>query len=86
MARCSTHRPRARSRNSARRSKPRAAGAPFNVLHVCKSRNLLFELADYPVAAFSWAATDATNPSLADALQRIKGAVMGVIWTTKRPD
>jgi uroporphyrinogen decarboxylase len=42
-----------------------AAGAPFNVLHVCKSRNLLLELSDYPVSAFSWAATDTTNPSLA---------------------
>src|SRR5262245_39596635 len=28
-----------------------AAAAPFNVLHVCKPRNLLFELADYPVHA-----------------------------------
>ena len=35
-----------------------AAAAPFNVLHVCGRRNLLFELGDYPVAAFSWAATD----------------------------
>jgi uroporphyrinogen decarboxylase len=54
-----------------------AAGAPFNVLHVCKRRNLLFEMADYPVAAFSWAATDPFNPSLADALARLPGAVMG---------
>ncbi len=56
-----------------------AAGAPFNVLHVCKSRNLLLELGDYPVAAFSWAATDPTNPSLALALGRLRGAVMGGI-------
>jgi uroporphyrinogen decarboxylase len=56
-----------------------AAGAPFNVLHVCKRRNLLFEVADYPVAAFSWAATDPLNPSLADALARLPGAVMGGI-------
>jgi uroporphyrinogen decarboxylase len=55
------------------------AGAPFNVLHVCKQRNLLLELADYPVAAFSWAATDPSNPSMADLLPRIKGAVMGGI-------
>lgn len=54
-----------------------AAGAPFNVLHVCKRNNLLFELADYPVAAFSWAATDPGNPSLAQALDRLPGAVMG---------
>jgi uroporphyrinogen decarboxylase len=54
-----------------------AAGAPFNVLHVCKRRNLLFELADYPVSAFSWDATDPTNPSLAEGLARLPGAVMG---------
>jgi uroporphyrinogen decarboxylase len=54
-----------------------AAGAPFNVLHVCRGRNLLFECADYPVAAFSWAATDPTNPTLADGLARLPGAVMG---------
>jgi uroporphyrinogen decarboxylase len=54
-----------------------AEGAPFNVLHVCKSRNLLLELADYPVQAFSYDATDPTNPSLAEALARLGGAVMG---------
>ncbi len=56
-----------------------AAGAPFNVLHVCKRNNLLFEVADYPVSALSWAATDPTNPSLAAALQRTRAAVMGGI-------
>jgi uroporphyrinogen decarboxylase len=56
-----------------------AEGAPFNVLHVCKSRNLLLELADYPVQAFSYDSTDPTNPSLAEALARLGGAVMGGI-------
>ena len=57
-----------------------ARGAWFNVLHVCKSRNLLLELRDYPVSAFSWAATDPTNPSLADGMRAISsGAVMGGI-------
>src|SRR5439155_11126467 len=41
--------------------------------------NLLFELADYPVSAFSWDATDPTNPTLADGLSRLPGAVMGGI-------
>ena len=54
-----------------------AAGAPFNVLHVCKRRNLLFELADYPVSAFSWDATDPTNPTLAEGIARLPAAVMG---------
>jgi uroporphyrinogen decarboxylase len=53
--------------------------APFNVLHVCKGSNLLIELADYPVSAFSWDATDPTNPTLADGLARLPGAVMGGI-------
>ena len=35
--------------------------APFNVLHVCKRRNLLLEFADYPVQAFSYDAADPTN-------------------------
>jgi uroporphyrinogen decarboxylase len=56
-----------------------AAGAPFNVMHVCKRRNLLFEVGDYPVSAFSWDATDPLNPSLADALPRLRAAVMGGI-------
>jgi uroporphyrinogen decarboxylase len=56
-----------------------AARARFNVLHVCKRRNLLLSLSDYPVAAFSWAATDPTNPSLAVALSRLGAAVMGGI-------
>jgi uroporphyrinogen decarboxylase len=55
------------------------SGARFNVLHVCKSNALLFELADYPVSAFSYDATDASNPSLAQALTRVPGALMGGI-------
>lgn len=56
-----------------------AKDAKFNALHVCKRRNLLYELADYPVHAFSWAATDPLNPSLADAMPRLKGALMAGI-------
>ena len=56
-----------------------ARGAPFNVLHVCKSRNLLLELADYPVRAFSWDALDPANPGLAGALHELRGAAMGGI-------
>jgi uroporphyrinogen decarboxylase len=57
----------------------KAAGAAFNVLHVCKPRNLLFEFHDYPVHAFSWDATHPSNPSLDQALARLPGAVMGGI-------
>jgi uroporphyrinogen-III decarboxylase len=48
-------------------------------LHVCKGDALLFEFADYPVAAFSWDATAPGNPGLAEALTRLKGAAMGGI-------
>jgi uroporphyrinogen decarboxylase len=56
-----------------------AANAEFNVLHVCKRRNLVLELRDYPVHAFSWAATDPLNPSIADARGVLPGAIMGGI-------
>jgi uroporphyrinogen decarboxylase len=56
-----------------------AADAPFNVMHVCKRRNLLFEFGDYPVAACSWATNDPTNPTLRAALGRLRSAVMGGI-------
>jgi uroporphyrinogen decarboxylase len=56
-----------------------AAQAPFNVLHVCKANALLFEMADYPVRAFSYDATHPSNPSLAEALARVPGALMGGI-------
>ena len=56
-----------------------AAAAPFNVLHVCKANNLLDEMSDYPVRAFSYDTAASTNPSLAQTLARASGAVMGGI-------
>lgn len=57
-----------------------AAGpSPYHTLHVCKPDNLLFEFADYPVGAFSYDVSAAGNPSLATALARLPGAVMGGI-------
>ena len=57
-----------------------AAGAsPFHALHVCKGDNLLFEFADYPVGAFSWDVHAAGNPTLAEAFDRLSGAIMGGI-------
>jgi len=49
----------------------------FNILHVCRRNNLLADLANYPVHAFSWAATEPGNPSLAEALGFIRGAAIG---------
>jgi uroporphyrinogen decarboxylase len=56
-----------------------ARAAPFNVLHVCEPNNLLRELAGTPAHAFSWAATDPTNPTLGQGLSLVRGAVMGGI-------
>jgi uroporphyrinogen decarboxylase len=58
-----------------------AAAGPsaFHTLQVWKGDNLLFEFADYPVGAFSWDAHAPGNPSLAEALERLPGAVMGGI-------
>lgn len=49
----------------------------FNVLHVCRRNNLLLQLADYPVHAFSWAATEPGNPDLRSGLQAFRGAAVG---------
>ncbi|MBI4338172.1 MAG: uroporphyrinogen decarboxylase [Chloroflexi bacterium] len=40
------------------------AGASFNLLHVCRDRNMLAALKDYPVHAFNWDAYGQGNPSL----------------------
>ena len=44
-----------------------AKDAWFNVLHVCRSHNMLRDLIDYPVQAFNWDTQDATNSSLEQA-------------------
>jgi uroporphyrinogen decarboxylase len=54
-------------------------GAPVNVLHVCRDRNLLDLVLDYPVAAFNWDAHGEGNASLSDVASRVGVAVMGGI-------
>ena len=55
------------------------ADASFNVLHVCRRNNLLDLLRDYPVQAFSWDATDPSNPTLEEGRRLTGKAVMGGI-------
>ena len=50
--------------------------APFNVMHVCGDNALFEEFVDYPVAAFSWAATPG-NPSLGEVHRRTGRAAIG---------
>ena len=58
-----------------------AAAGPsaYHTMHICKDDCLLYEFADYPVGAFSWDANAPANPSLAEGLARLPGAVMGGI-------
>jgi len=53
------------------------AGAPMNVLHVCRPNNMLADLLDYPVAVVNWAQHAPGNLSLADVLAKTDKAVMG---------
>ncbi len=52
-------------------------GAPFNLLHIC-GPSVYFDLvADYPVQAINWASVGQDNPSVGEALQRTRLAVVG---------
>jgi uroporphyrinogen decarboxylase len=57
----------------------RARDASFNLLHVCRPRNFLAALTDYPVAAVSWDATADGNLDLAAGQDVVRGAVIGGI-------
>jgi uroporphyrinogen-III decarboxylase len=52
-------------------------GAPMNVLHVCRDRNHLERVLDYPIAAFHWDVHGAGNPTFTDVLSRTDKAVIG---------
>ena len=54
-----------------------AKGAEFNVFHVCGGDNMLSELRDYPVQAYSWDAQDDTNLWLLEGAQLTGKAVIG---------
>lgn len=53
-----------------------AAGAPFNILHMCGNGILFDAFASYPVPVFSWA-TSSGNPSLMEVHRRTGRAVLG---------
>jgi uroporphyrinogen decarboxylase len=52
-------------------------GAPFNILHVCRSHNMLWKLMDYPAQAVNWATADPTNPDIGEVWQRGHRPVIG---------
>ena len=61
--------------------------AEFNILHVCKSHNMLRALADYPVAALNWDAQNDTNANLSEAREITgKTVIGGVSHRSKLPN
>jgi uroporphyrinogen decarboxylase len=56
-----------------------AAGAPFNILHVCRSHNMLRKLLDYPAQAVNWATADPTNPQIGEVWRQWHRPVIGGI-------
>ena len=50
--------------------------APFNLLHVCKGRAMVRELADYPAAMINWDTAAPTNPGLAEMAARAAGKAL----------
>jgi uroporphyrinogen decarboxylase len=52
-------------------------GADFNILHVCKTENLLNSLLDYPVQALSWDPTEPTNPRLKEVGSKTDKVLIG---------
>ncbi|UCD32600.1 MAG: hypothetical protein JSV38_01485 [Desulfobacterales bacterium] len=57
--------------------------AEFNILHVCKSNNMLDHLLDYPVHAVNWDAADKTNPGLCEVLRRTDKTIIGGVDHTQ---
>ena len=49
---------------------------PLNMLHICKSNNMLEHLGDYPVQTFHWDSCDKTNPYLDEGLELVNGKVV----------
>lgn len=56
---------------------------PFNLLHVCKSSNMLEKLSDYPVQAFNWDAVDDRNVKLWEGREITGKTVIGGISDQK---
>ncbi len=57
-------------------------GASFNVLHVCRDRNYLPKVLDYPVDAFNWDVGGEGNPPFGNVLANSTKAVMGGVRTS----
>ncbi|MFM8320824.1 MAG: uroporphyrinogen decarboxylase family protein [Chloroflexota bacterium] len=52
-------------------------GAPFNLLHICGQAVHFDAVADFPVHALNWAAVNQGNPTVGDAFDRTRLAVVG---------
>ena len=54
-------------------------GAPFDILHVCRSNNMLSTLANYPVQALNWDDRDDTNCNLENSPTHSNKVLIGGI-------
>ncbi len=52
-------------------------GAPFNLLHLCGPYAYFDAVADYPVHALNWASVGEHNPTIKEASQRTRLALVG---------
>lgn len=52
-------------------------GAPFNLLHICGPAVYFDLITDYPVHALNWAALGQQNPTLAQAVEQRRYALVG---------
>jgi uroporphyrinogen decarboxylase len=55
----------------------KVGSAEFDILHVCKSNNLLPLFTDYPVKIVNWNATDPTNLDLKEGAKILNKVVLG---------
>ena len=54
-----------------------ARNARINLLHVCDRKNMLAELADYPVQLLNWGFTDEGNLDLEEGMARFDRGIIG---------
>ncbi len=56
-----------------------AAEGPFNVLHICDTKNYLKQYSDFKANLTNWDTSDPANPTLGDGFEMLHTPVMGGI-------
>jgi uroporphyrinogen decarboxylase len=55
----------------------------LNILHICRSNNMLQKMLDLPDCWFNWDAVDPTNPSIAEAAELCRRTLIGGVDADK---